>query len=211
MKNTGKATSHDQENLKNNFSSNEGDHLSSLSLLNALPQQVWTAGSDGKIDYVNDTICRDFGYPQALIIESGWEAFVHPEDITESIERWQEALNTEKEYVTEFRLRFTDGQYYWHLARAVLVKRTGKTSIWVGTNTNIQSHKDIESRKDEFISIASHELKTPLTSIRAYNQVMLRKASDGTIKDYLLRTQGQLARLEKLIKDLLDVSKINAG
>ncbi|MCX3267245.1 sensor histidine kinase [Pedobacter agri] len=211
MKNTGKATSHDQENLKNDFSFNEGDHLSSLSLLNALPQQVWTAGSDGKIDYVNDTICRDFGYPQALIIESGWEAFVHPEDITESIERWQEALNTEKEYVTEFRLRFTDGQYYWHLARAVLVKRTGKPSIWVGTNTNIQSHKDIESRKDEFISIASHELKTPLTSIRAYNQVMLRKASDGTIKDYLLRTQGQLARLEKLIKDLLDVSKINAG
>lgn len=188
-----------------------GEYLSSLSLLNALPQQVWTAGTDGIIDYVNETICRDFGYPQATIIESGWKNFVHPDDLLESLNRWQESLQTQKEYTTEFRLRFADGLYYWHLAKAVLVHQAEKPSIWVGTNTNIQDHKNNELRKDEFISIASHELKTPLTSIKGYNQMMLRKVEDGMIKDYLLRTEGQLGRLEKLIKDLLDVSKINAG
>lgn len=210
MKNIGGETDHDKS-IQNNLPADGGDYLSSVSLLNALPQQVWTAGKDGAIDYVNETICRDFGYSQSQIIENGWRSFVHPEDLEESLNRWEESLQTKKEYTTAFRLRFADGHYYWHLARAVMVKRPGNTSLWVGTNTNIQEQKDNESRKDEFISIASHELKTPLTSIKGYNQMLLRKVDDGAVRDYLLRTEGQLSRLEKLIKDLLDVSKINAG
>ncbi|RYD73865.1 MAG: PAS domain S-box protein, partial [Sphingobacteriales bacterium] len=131
-----------------------GDDLTSLLLLNALPQQVWTADAFGTVDYVNETICRDFGHTQSTIIESGWESFLHSEDLPESSRIWQESLKTEKEYTTEFRLLFADGHYYWHLARAVLVKREGKPNIWVGTNTNIQDHKNTEFRKDEFISIA---------------------------------------------------------
>ena len=123
MKNFGEATGNEKANQEITPSEN-GEYLSSLSLLNALPQQVWTAGANGAIDYVNDTICRDFGYPQALIIESGWETFVHPEDLSETRNRWKESLKTEKEYTTEFRLRFPDGLYYWHLANAILVKRT---------------------------------------------------------------------------------------
>jgi PAS domain S-box-containing protein len=209
MKNIGDIPDEAQK-FPENFNPN-GDDLTSLLLLNALPQQVWTANAEGIINYVNDTICRDFGHAQSTIIESGWESFLHPEDLPESLHIWHESLKTEKEYTTEFRLLFADGHYYWHLARAVLVKREGKANIWVGTNTNIQDHKNIEFRKDEFISIASHELKTPLTSIKGYNQMLLRKVEDEAIKAYLLRTEGQLSRLEKLIKDLLDVSKINAG
>lgn len=210
MENTNEAGDKGQ-GVKISAGSTGDDHLSSLSLLNAMPQQVWTAGIDGYINYVNETICRDFGYPQSVIIENGWETFVHADDLSESLNRWQESLRTEKEYTQEFRLRFADGAYYWHLARAVLIKQVNKPSIWVGTNTNIQHHKDIESRKDEFISIASHELKTPLTSIKGYNQMLLRKVEGGAVRDFLLRSEGQLNRLEKLIRDLLDVSKINAG
>lgn len=210
MGNTNEAGDKGQR-VKISAGSTGDDHLSSLSLLNAMPQQVWTAGIDGYINYVNETICRDFGYPKSVIIENGWETFVHADDLSESLNRWQESLRTEKEYTQEFRLRFADGAYYWHLARAVLIKQVNKPSIWVGTNTNIQHHKDIESRKDEFISIASHELKTPLTSIKGYNQMLLRKVEEGAVRDFLLRSEGQLNRLEKLIRDLLDVSKINAG
>ncbi|RYE56421.1 MAG: PAS domain-containing protein, partial [Sphingobacteriales bacterium] len=64
---------------------------------------------------------------------------------------------------------------------------------------------------DEFLSIASHELKTPLTSIKAFNQLML-KTSDGTrLKEFLKKTGENIYSLEKLISDLLDVTKINAG
>jgi len=186
-------------------------HLSSLLLLNVIPQQVWTANESGKIHYVNEMICADFGYPIAAILRAGWASFVHPEDLSSSTFKWKESLISKENYSTEFRLLFSDGNYYWHLARANYILQDDKQGVWVGTNTNINEHKQNESRKDEFISVASHELKTPLSSIKGYNQLMLRKASDPVIKGYLERTAAQLFRLEKLISDLLDVSKINAG
>lgn len=68
--------------------------------------------------------------------------------------------------------------------------------------------------KDEFISIASHELKTPLTSIKAYLQLLQRSletSGDKTIQNYLQRTQMQIEKLHHLITDLLDISKIESG
>lgn len=68
--------------------------------------------------------------------------------------------------------------------------------------------------KDEFISIASHELKTPLTSIKAYLQLLQRSvesSGDKTVLNYLQRTQVQIEKLHHLITDLLDISKIESG
>ncbi|ARS39111.1 hypothetical protein CA265_05255 [Sphingobacteriaceae bacterium GW460-11-11-14-LB5] len=184
---------------------------SSALLLNAIPQQVWTANSAGEINYVNDVICRDFGHSPKTILAQGWTSFVHQDDLLSSIQRWKASLESGKEYTNEFRLLFSDGLYYWHLVIARLVKQKGKPDIWVGTNTNIHTQKMNEARKDEFISIASHELKTPLTTIKGFHQLLLRIAEEGKVKSYLERSSGQLNRLEKLIGDLLDVSKINAG
>ncbi|MEJ7560502.1 MAG: ATP-binding protein [Pedobacter sp.] len=68
-----------------------------------------------------------------------------------------------------------------------------------------------EQKKDEFISIASHELKTPLTSIKAFNQLMQRTKDEGRLNSFIGKSAEQVHRLEMLINDLLDVTKINAG
>lgn len=68
-----------------------------------------------------------------------------------------------------------------------------------------------EQKKDEFISIASHELKTPLTSIKAFNQLMQRTKDEQRLKGFIEKSAEQVYRLEMLINDLLDVTKINAG
>lgn len=72
--------------------------------------------------------------------------------------------------------------------------------------------QESERKKDEFISIASHELKTPLTTTKAYIQLS-QKISNSSERGYNLITKAedQLSRLEKLVADLLDVSKIQAG
>jgi len=77
----------------------------------------------------------------------------------------------------------------------------------------ISEKEEIEKRKDEFISIASHELKTPLTSIKAFTQILLKSVSDDEIKHkkYLTRMDQQLDKLTELINDLLDVSRIKSG
>lgn len=180
-------------------------------LLNAIPQQVWTAETKGTLNYVNDVICRDLNKSAEEIIKKGWQAFIHPDDVHETMRKWITALHNGHEYLAEFRLLFADGEYHWFLARAIPFVDDGKITMWLGTNTNIDLQKNNEYKKDEFLSIASHELKTPLTSIKAYNQLNLRKNKDVSLTPMLDKVSKQTSRLEKLINDLLDVTKINAG
>jgi signal transduction histidine kinase len=81
----------------------------------------------------------------------------------------------------------------------------------------VSERKALERRKDNFISIASHELKTPLTSSKSYIQILkkqfLKEKSKGAKSPgYILeKADAQLDRLSMLINDLLDVSKIQSG
>jgi len=67
-------------------------------------------------------------------------------------------------------------------------------------------------KKDEFLSIASHELKMPLTSIKAYTQLLKRHmGTDDKSYELASKTIYHVNKLEKLVNDLLDVSRINSG
>jgi len=79
---------------------------------------------------------------------------------------------------------------------------------------DITDRKEIERRKDDFLSIASHELKTPLTTIKGYMQVLQRNIPDNASEKFSI-TMGKVAqyidRLNSLIAELLDVSRIQTG
>ncbi|QJD98218.1 PAS domain-containing protein [Mucilaginibacter robiniae] len=180
-------------------------------LLNAMPQQVWTATPDGTINYVNQLASQQLGYDSEVAVSYGWQKFIHPEDFNRAAELWMKSLKTGKDYTVEFRIRFADGSYYWHLGKAVPLIENGQIKLWIGTNTNIDLQKANEQKKDEFLSIASHELKTPLTSIKAFNQIMQRTRDTEKLSNFMSKSSEHILRLEKLISDLLDVTKLNAG
>ena len=71
--------------------------------------------------------------------------------------------------------------------------------------------KLVEEKKDEFISIASHELKTPLTTIKAYAQLAISVCSDNGVTEYLKKIDQYTSKLNTLLNELLDVSKLHAG
>ncbi len=76
----------------------------------------------------------------------------------------------------------------------------------------IKRRKDLEKQKDEFINIASHELKTPVTSIKAYAQILchrFKKQGDEISASYMTKMDVQVDKLTDLISDLLDISKID--
>ena len=78
----------------------------------------------------------------------------------------------------------------------------------------IEFRKEAERKKDEFISIASHELKTPMTSIKGYIQLLERsldKEDMETTRVRLHKVQNQVEKLNLLVADLLDISKIESG
>ena len=91
--------------------------------------------------------------------------------------------------------------------------------IQASLRSEIEFRKKVEGelqeagkKKDEFISIASHELKTPLTTIKAYVQLLDRSLSEtDPTKMYVERALVQVKKLDELIVDLLDLSKIESG
>lgn len=180
-------------------------------MLNAVPQQVWTSTPQGALDYVNQVVCDDFGYNQEEVVGHGWQKFIHPDDIGNCLKKWAASLKSGREYIVEFRLKFADGIYRWHLSRALPYIEDGSIKLWIGSNTNIEIQKENENKKDEFLSIASHELKTPLTSIKALNQLLQRVKDPERLGSFLKKSSEHITRLERLISDLLDVTKINAG
>ena len=79
---------------------------------------------------------------------------------------------------------------------------------------DITKEKEIDRMKSEFISVASHEMRTPLTSIKNAVDIMLKKKA-GDITDtqekFLSMAERNVTRLNSLITDLLDISKMEAG
>ncbi len=66
-------------------------------------------------------------------------------------------------------------------------------------------------KKNEFIALASHELKTPLTTVKGYLQILERSQIDQVGRRFLTKALKQLERINALISELLDISKIEAG
>ena len=104
----------------------------------SIPQQVWTAGPDGTVDFYNH---RTAAYLGVAMEENGavhWLESVHPDDRPLMQERWQAALATQRYYEAEFRLRRYDGEYHWFLAQAqARCDASGRLLKWYGTNTDV--------------------------------------------------------------------------
>jgi len=78
-------------------------------------------------------------------------------------------------------------------------------------NKMMEEIEESQKKKDEFIGIASHELKTPLTSIKGYVEMLDMMEQEQPKKQFVQKTLGNINKLERLVKDLLDVSKIQSG
>ncbi len=96
------------------------------------------------------------------------------------------------------------------IARDISEQKRLQAELWKSK----QQLEVILENKDEFISMASHELKTPLTSLKGFTNVLQRRLAqqgDEQILHYLSRMDFQLYKLTKIINDLLDISKMQAG
>jgi len=77
---------------------------------------------------------------------------------------------------------------------------------------DITDRKLIEQKKGEFLAFVSHELKTPLTSLKSYIQVALQKTSDIIfLRKALTRAEVQVSKMEAMIKDFLNISRFEEG
>ncbi|WP_379963178.1 ATP-binding protein [Epilithonimonas sp. UC225_85] len=176
-------------------------------MLEALPQIAFTLDEKGTVNFVNskwyEYSASNHDFPET-----------HPDDHS-ILQEFDRSKKKGKALELESRIKnLKTGEFRYHLLRMSPVY-SGKTiKNWVGTFTDIDDQKKVEKEKDEFLSIASHELKTPLTSIKAYMQLLERKLKineENAEASYVTKALSQVEKLNTLITDLLDVSKIENG
>ncbi|MFD2286161.1 PAS domain-containing protein [Pedobacter petrophilus] len=184
-------------------------------LANSVPPVVWSSKPDGNLDYINKRWFDQTGKSDEETLGARWAENIHPDDVPNAVKTWTASLESGNAYEVEFRCLDKFGDYRWHLVRAIPLKDAeGNIIKWYGTNTDVHDQKELEKQKDNFLGIASHELKTPVTSLKAYAQVMesmFKRSGDFKNADLLGKMNKQVDRLTNLISDLLDVTKINSG
>jgi signal transduction histidine kinase len=83
-----------------------------------------------------------------------------------------------------------------------------------GSVADITERKKEELLKNDFLAVASHELKTPITSIKAYTQLLAKtyeKTENEFLKSALVKMENQINKMTKLVSDFLNISKIESG
>ena len=182
-------------------------------LADNIPVIVWTTDGNGQANYFNKQWYDYTGLDFERSRGGGSQEVFHPDDLIQAAKAWAEAITSQTSFQFEYRIkRASDGQYRWHLGKGEPFKdETGKLIAWFGTSMDIEDQKKEIEKKDEFIGVASHELKTPLTSLKGYVQLIGQTELPEPIKLYIEKANSSLNKLQHLINDLLDVSKIKAG
>lgn len=180
------------------------------------PVFIWMADTTGKTSFFNKSWLNFTGKSFEESVNTHETEELHPDDKEKVYSIYATAFEKKAEYYLEFKLRRYDGVYRDIGMKSVpRYSPDGEFEGYIGSGMDITETKEHEQIKNEFIGMASHELKTPITSIKAYVQLLLSIYKDQDDDDFLKKSLStvnkQINRLTRLITDLLDVSKIESG
>lgn len=103
-------------------------------ICDTMPQLVWTATTDGLVDFWNTRFYAYTGLSPENSLGKSWVNAFHPDDLPEANRRWRHSLDTGESYMTEYRCQSKEGDWRWFLGRALPQrnKETGEVEMWFG-------------------------------------------------------------------------------
>lgn len=158
--------------------------------------------------------------PADLVLQN-----VHPEDYAGVLQSIRTSAETMKQWDCEFRITHPQKGARWLHGLSQPEKKPDGSIIWSGYITDVTDRKqyeqatleaakaaeDANQSKDQFIANVSHEIRTPLNGIVGMSQLLLQTNLNPQQQEYALLTQQSVLRLEQIVNDLLDFSRISHG
>jgi PAS domain S-box-containing protein len=147
-------------------------------LADAMPQIIWTAGPDGGATYFNRRWFEYTGMTEEEAGPSAWTRVVHPDDLPPAVARREQTLRSGEPFEVEYRFRSRDGEYRWHLGRAVAIRDDdGQIAFWIGTATDIHDRKLVEEQR-AFIIAAGDALSGTLDYRESLSRVAVLASTE---------------------------------
>ena len=130
-------------------------------------------------------------------------------------EMWRTLTEEKKTFRGEIKNKRKDGsEYFAYSSISPVLNSSGAVEFFVGIERDITKEKQIDKAKTEFVSLASHQLRTPLSTINWYTEMLLDeevgKVTESQ-KDYLKDLYGASKRMTALVNALLNVSRLDLG
>jgi PAS domain S-box-containing protein len=184
-------------------------------LADLVPAKISNALPNGEVTFFNQKWLDFSGMGFDDLRAFGYHQMMHPDEIPVFQRGLEAAAGRKAPYVSEMRFKNTKGEYVWHLnVTSPVLDEQGNIAMWVGSTTDIQTIKEEEQRKNDFIGMVSHELKTPLTSLNGYLQLLQRKAQkegDSYSAHAFDHSLKQVRQMNAMINGFLNVSRLESG
>lgn len=177
-------------------------------LARTIPEIVWTARSDGFVDFASERWYAYTGQTPQPDQEPAWKEVVHPDDLDVCFDSWQQCVRSGSPYEVEYRLRRgSDSSYRWFLARATPVKDAQDRILkWFGTCTDIEEQKHTQQILEEQIRERTEELADTNTRLKEemwakdtarreldeQNETMVGELTERSQRATLLAKMGEL-------------------
>lgn len=206
-----------------------------------IPNLAWTANADGYIYWYNSRWYEYTGTTLEEMKGWGWQSVHDPKQLPLMLKKWKHSLKSGTPFEMVFPIKGADGIYRPFLTRVVPIRSDdNKITKWIGTNTDISEQlktKQAEARneelediarqlarqrkellslnkaKDEFIGMASHQLRTPATAVKQYIGLLM----DGIVGpvseeqfQFLKTAYDSNERELGIINDLLKTAQIDS-
>jgi len=197
-------------------------------LVESITDIVFTLDREGKFTYLGPTFQDATGYSVQSLIGHSFTEIIAPEYIESTVDRFRKGVSGEKIPLYEIELLLKDGERLpVELNVTSLLDAEGQAIGRLGVARDITQRKQSEKKAREvetlkeidrmrsgLLANVSHELRTPLASIKGFTSTLLRtdvKWSEEEQRDFLETIDHESNRLIRLINDLLDMSRIDAG
>jgi PAS domain S-box-containing protein len=195
---------------------------------NSSPATFWMSDRDGRRTWFNKTWLDFTGRTLAEELGNGWRDDIHPQDLPNYLELFSRAFQLRQPVNLEYRLRYHQAEYRWVYDQAIpKYEAKGDFSGYIGSGLEITDRKHAEAQaiesetlkrlnqaKSHLLANVSHELRTPLTSIKGNIESLLElevKWSKSQQREFLTTANQEADHLTLIIKNLLDMSTIDAG
>ncbi|MBF0500814.1 MAG: PAS domain-containing protein [Candidatus Riflebacteria bacterium] len=172
-------------------------------IVEGIPNIVWSADPTGYFDYHNRFTFEYCGIPPQGVPGWKWTLAIHPDDASAALETWRHALEMQETCSFEHRIRRADGQYRWHLSRAVpQLDGMGRITRWVGTATDIH---DMKTAGEDLSKWLKERVVDLTAEVRRLTDQLHALASELTQSE-----QGERKRIAALLHDHLQQLLVGA-